>query len=128
MGGRIVVFGDSSCFDDQLAGDSCLWLLPDILYYASLGEVSSLVAQHAVEIPQPFISKSIPPKRLPENQLHTVSRINQTTCSSVNYVRDTSYDPIQVLWQVSFNFFLFSVILRNLTNPFSHKFIFNKNT
>ncbi|KAL6064719.1 Membrane-bound transcription factor site-1 protease [Balamuthia mandrillaris] len=81
-GGRIAVFGDSSCLDNihQRRGDTipqqCLWLLERLLQYSSRGFLDTNVLLGAEQLRHTFVSTVVqPPMRLPSSDLPKFSKV-----------------------------------------------------
>jgi membrane-bound transcription factor site-1 protease len=83
-GGRIAVFGDSSCLDTAHQQTPCFWLLGKVLQYTNRGLIdeNAFGGESAVHLDQAdYVSPQLsPPNRLPyaENDLKKFSRVLDT--------------------------------------------------
>ena len=81
--GRIVAFGDSSCFDSTDFHPECMWLIKRMLDYTRGDNVTDLVPPE----PQGQELSSPLPARSPDSELHLYSKVSsQVRCSSVRLI------------------------------------------
>ena len=75
-GGRVVLFGDSSCFDDvNSVSTHCDWLSDLFVDYVLSGVLTAAFADSGQTLDQPFKGTSGPAVRSPQNTLHLYSSV-----------------------------------------------------
>lgn len=74
--GRIVVYGDSNCLDSTHLDKPCFWLLNAFLEYTMTSHISTLLKDlNRTATVQFSNDPNDMPKRLPNNNLHTYSKV-----------------------------------------------------
>lgn len=113
-GGRIVVFGDSSCFDDIMDGPGCRHLLRDLIFYSnSLSkEVLSKYLIPITSTDESVDSSKLPQRPIRDDDSEYFSRLNDGEQPECTYrffkePKNLRGDPIDILWQVSIIYFYF---------------------
>lgn len=114
-GGRIVVFGDSSCLDNVHQRTHCFWLLDKVLQYTSQDILGDDISggDSAVRLERTdYVSKHlVPPSRLPfsENDFKKFSRVLDTNavyrmprCEAREYTKyDKDKNIVTIDWEES---------------------------
>ncbi|KAI6647904.1 Membrane-bound transcription factor site-1 protease-like [Oopsacas minuta] len=90
--GRIITFGDSSCFDSTDFHPECMWLMKRMLDYTLGDNVTDLVASTQVQGVQPNFPL---PTRSPESELHIFSKILDSNNPGVKHSAESCS---QIIW------------------------------